>query len=130
MNVAPDARDGHPRLRTFPQQHAINRVDFHNKLLEGGDKAGGTECLNGVDVWRKMHDDERRYTYYSRGREWGTSCDRVDYFVARRSLWDKGSVKNSGIMDSEAERGPSDHCPIWVDIELEPESEDVEEAFI
>jgi len=120
MNVAPDARDGHPKLRTFPQQHVLNRTDFHNKLFEGKSKDGKIEGLNGVDVWRKMHGDERRYTYYSRGREWGTSCDRVDYFIAGRRAWEKGMVKNSGIMDSEAERGPSDHCPIWVDIELEP----------
>jgi exonuclease III len=31
-------------------------------------------------------------------------------------------VGASGIMDSEAERGPSDHCPVWVDVDLEPES--------
>ena len=123
MNVAPDARDGHPKLRTFPQQHVLNRTDFHNKLLEGKSKDGKIEGLNGVDVWRKMHGGERRYTYYSRGREWGTSCDRVDYFIAGRRAWEKGMVKNSGIMDSETERGPSDHCPIWVDIELEPMAE-------
>jgi exonuclease III len=112
MNVAPDARDGYPKLRTFPQQHVINRVDFHEKLLEGKSGDGG---LNGVDVWRKMHGDERRYTYYPRGRKWGTSCDRVDYVVAGRKMWEKGMVKACGIMDSEAERGPSDHCPVWVD---------------
>jgi exonuclease III len=119
MNVAPDARDGHPKLRTFPQQHSINRADFHDRLLEG-------KGLNGVDVWRKMHGEERRYTYYSRGRDWGTSCDRVDYVIAGRRAWDKGMVKASGIMDSEAERGPSDHCPVWVDVELEAEFDGIE----
>jgi exonuclease III len=130
MNVALDARDGHPKLRTFPQQHTINRADFLRKLLEFRDKNGVVEGLNGVDVWREMHGDERRYTYYSRGREWSTSCDRVDYFVAGRGLWEKEMVKNSGIMDSEAERGPSDHCPVWVDVELESqrEEEEIEEA--
>jgi exonuclease III len=117
MNVALDARDGHPKLRTFPQQHDANRVDFHNKLLEGEDGAE-TGGLKGVDVWRKMHGEERRYTYFSRGREWGTSCDRVDYFIAGRS-WEKGCIRACGIMDSEAERGPSDHVPIWVDFELQ-----------
>lgn len=121
MNVALDARDGHPKLRTFPQQHTTNRADFHRKLLERKDKNGFVGGLNGVDVWRKMHENDRRYTYYSRGREWGTSCDRVDYFVAGRGLWEKGMVKKSGIMDSAAERGPSDHCPIWVDVELSPQ---------
>lgn len=124
MNVAPDARDGYPRLRTFPKQHAINRADFHKTLLEGKGESGEVEGLNGVDVWREMHGDERRYTYYTRGKEWGTSCDRVDYFVAGRRLWEKGLVKDCGIMNSEAERGPSDHCPIWVDIEIESQSQD------
>jgi exonuclease III len=122
MNVAPDARDGHPKLRTFPQQHVVNRSNFHETLLEGKTKDSNNKGLNGVDVWRRMHGNERRYTYYSRGREWGTSCDRVDYFVAGRSLWERGMVKGSGISNSEAERGPSDHCPIWVDVEIEPET--------
>jgi exonuclease III len=122
MNVAPDARDGYPKLRMFPHQHAINRANFHEKLLEGKSNDGKSKGLNGVDVWRRMHGDERRYTYYSRAREWGTSCDRVDYVVAGRRAWDKGMVGASGIMDSEAERGPSDHCPVWVDVDLEPES--------
>jgi exonuclease III len=74
--------------------------------------------LNGVDVWRKMHGDERRYTYYSKGREWGTSCDRVDHVIAGKGLWEKGLVKACGILDSEEERGPGDHVPIWVDISL------------
>jgi exonuclease III len=113
MNVAPDARDGHPKLRTLPHQHVVNRADFHNKLLEGKSE---DEDFNGIDVWRKMHGDERRYTYYPRGREWGTSCDRVDYVVTGRKMWEKGVVKACGIMDSEAERGPSDHCPVWVDV--------------
>jgi exonuclease III len=119
MNVAPDARDGYPKLRTFPHQHAINRADFLEKLLEGTNSDRSTKRLNGVDVWRKMHGDERQYTYYPRGKEWGTSCDRVDYVVAGRGLWEKGMIRGSGIMDSVGERGPSDHCPIWVDVCLE-----------
>jgi exonuclease III len=113
MNVAPDARDGYPKLRTFPHQHVLNRADFHDKLLQVRESE---ESFSGVDVWRKMHGDERRYTYYPRGREWGTSCDRVDYFVTGRRAWDSGMIRGSGILDSEAERGPSDHIPVWVDI--------------
>jgi exonuclease III len=113
MNVAPDARDGYPKLRTFPQQHTINRADFHTRLLQNKEDGEG---FRGIDVWRQMHGDERRYTYYSQGREWGTSCDRVDYFIAGRKLWDAGIVRDSGILDSEAERGPSDHVPIWIDV--------------
>lgn len=129
MNVAPDARDGYPKLRTFPQQHALNRADFHRKLLEGTDKNGNVSGLMGVDVWRKMHGDERRYTYHSRGRRWGTSCDRVDYAIAGRRAWEMRMVRASGIMDSEEERGPSDHCPIWVDVCLGPVNGEEEEGL-
>jgi exonuclease III len=120
INVAPDARDGFPKLRTFPQQHVLSRADFHEKFLGGKD-----EGLKGVDVWREMHGDERRYTYFSRGREWGVGCDRVDYFVAGKGVWEKGCVRACGIMDSEAERGSSDHVPIWVDFELKEGGEEV-----
>ncbi|KAF2622377.1 DNase I-like protein [Macroventuria anomochaeta] len=115
MNVAPDARDGFPKLRMFPMQHVLNRADFHDKLLQGKE---GKEGFGGVDVWRRIHGEKRRYTYYSRGREWGTSCDRVDYFIAGRRAWDAKMIKDGGILDSEAERGSSDHVPIWVDIAL------------
>lgn len=117
MNVALDARDGHPRLRTFPQQHILNRADFHEKLLERLD--GKYEGFHGIDVWRKMHGEERKYTFFPRGRVWGTSCDRIDYFIAGTKAWDKGLINACGILDSEAERGPSDHVPIWADIRLE-----------
>jgi exonuclease III len=119
MNVAPDARDGHPKLRMFPLQHQNNRADFHDKLLGGQCKEGESTGWKGIDVWREMHGDERRYTYFSRGREWGSSCDRVDYVVAGKGAWDKGMIKASGIMDSEVERGPSDHCPVWVDVGID-----------
>jgi exonuclease III len=103
INVAPDARDGHPELRTPPQQHVINRADFLKTFLERSH--GAEDGLNSVDIWRKMHGDERRYTYYSKGREWGTNCDRVDYVIVGRGLGGKGLVKACGILGSEEERG-------------------------
>ena len=123
MNVAPDERDGYPKLRVFPQEHVINRADFHEKLLEGSNDRKKRAGLNGIDIWRKMHGEERRYTYYPRNRQWGTSCDRVDYFVAGWSLWDKGCVKSCGIMNSKEERGHSDHVPIWADFDLSSDTE-------
>ena len=117
MNVAPNARDGHPKLRTFSRQHALNSADFQESFLEG-QEVTNAKGLKGVDIWRKMHSAERRYTYFSRGRQWGSSCDRVGYFITERKAWRKGCVRACGIMDSEAERRPSDHVPIWVDFEL------------
>ncbi|KAL1596618.1 hypothetical protein SLS60_009266 [Paraconiothyrium brasiliense] len=117
MNVAPARIDGHPRLRTFPQQHVLNRADFNFRFL-GGKKQREEKVFDGVDVWRRMNEYEKRYTWFSRNQEWGTSCDRVDYIIVGRKMWDKALVRAAGILDSEAERGPSDHVPIWVDIRL------------
>jgi exonuclease III len=75
-------------------------------------------CWQGIDVWRAMKPDIRRFTYFPRTREWGSSCDRVDYVLTSKKLWDTGRVSDAGILDNEAERGPSDHVPIWVDINL------------
>lgn len=120
MNVAPDTRDGYPRLRTFPQQHVLNRADFKSKFL-GEKKQTSGRVFDGVDIWRVTHGNERRYTYYPRSREWGSSCDRVDYVIVGKRTWEDGLVTVCGILDSEAERGPSDHVPIWVDIHLRKE---------
>lgn len=116
MNVAPSLLDGYPRLRTTPHQHVINRADFNSRFLGIKNGSGGSMSWDGVDVWRQIHETERRYTYFPRSREWGTSCDRVDYVIAGRSIWEAGFITGSGILDSEAERGPSDHVPVWVDV--------------
>ncbi|KAI8932473.1 hypothetical protein NX059_010656 [Plenodomus lindquistii] len=114
MNVAPTALDGYPKLRTHPAEHVKNRQNFHQWLIEGqGDKVPG---FQGVDIWREMHAEERRYTYFPPEKIWGSSCDRIDYFVAAREMWEKGWVRACGILDSVEERGTSDHVPIWADI--------------
>jgi len=77
-----------------------------------------TPCLNAVDVFRALHGSERRYTYYPRTREWGSSCDRVDLIFVSKRLWDDGRVLDTGILDTPQERGPSDHVPLWVEIAL------------
>ena len=118
FNVAPARIDGHPRLRTFPQQHVVNRADFNAKFLCKPKQPQGVG-FSGIDIFRELHREEKRFTYFPRGREWGSSCDRVDYFVVGKSIWERGMVRRAGILDSEAERGPSDHVPLWADIRLE-----------
>ena len=79
--------------------------------------------------------------------EWKESCDRVDYVLLSRSLAarsgmvgvtngeeigpapaegrdgvvtageENGVIKEADILMSEAERGPSDHVPIWVSLD-------------
>ena len=129
LNVARDKIDGHPNLRTFPHQHVLNRLDFNTKfftnkvIAETSSKARFPresapskkeliEGFNGIDTFRRIHKSERRYSYYPRNRPWGASCDRVDLIIASRSLVD--SVTGAGICDNPRDRGPSDHCPIWV----------------
>ncbi|PSN65181.1 DNase I-like protein [Corynespora cassiicola Philippines] len=126
FNVAPNVMDGYPKLRSCPKQHVVNRIDFHNRIL-GGSGDGIGQGLNGVDIWRKMHENERRYTYFPRGKAWGSSCDRVDYFIAGRGTWTKGLIKSCAILDSEVERGPSDHVTVWVDADLA--AQDLTEAI-
>lgn len=115
LNVAPARIDGHPNLRTFPEQHVTNRADFNKRFLA----QHNTDGLRGVDVWRELRGTERKYSYHSRGRPWGSSCDRVDLAVASRRLLNEKRLVGCEIWDTEYERGPSDHCPISVDIKLE-----------
>jgi exonuclease III len=69
--------------------------------------------LNGIDTFRSVHGGEQRYSYYPRGRSWGTSCDRVDLIIASKALG--GLLVDTGICDNPQDRGPSDHCPIWAE---------------
>lgn len=131
MNVAPAQIDGHPNLRTFPHQHVLNRIDFLQKFLQPEGQSSDDitspkreKSWQGVDVWRAMNHDTRRYTYYPRSREWGSSCDRIDYVIASKKLWDMDCIPAAGILDNEAERGPSDHVPIWLDITLDSKCQD------
>ncbi|KAF2198409.1 DNase I-like protein [Delitschia confertaspora ATCC 74209] len=124
MNVAPTPLDGYPKLRTFPYQHCINRADFLSKFFGVPNvKSKDADVIEelqfqGVDVWRTMNGEKRGYTWYSRTKPWGASCDRVDYFIAGKSLWDGNFVKGAGILENEAERGVSDHCPIWTEVKI------------
>lgn len=142
FNVAPRRIDGWPKLRTWPYQHVLNRQDFLEKLMgeanpgqaskaqdtkskrpvlpdvPSNEQAVAVQHFEGIDVWRRANPTSLRFTYFPRGRAWGSSCDRVDYVLASKKLWDAGRVTAAGILDNEVDRGPSDHVPIWVDIRL------------
>ncbi|KAK3082231.1 hypothetical protein LTS18_010648 [Coniosporium uncinatum] len=120
FNVAPRRKDGWPGLRTWPPQHVINRADFNARFFGVGmGVEEGKESLGAVDVWRKIKGTEQRYTYHPRGVKWGASCDRVDLVVASGGLVEERRMVDVGILDSEKERGPSDHVPIWVELKVE-----------
>ncbi|KAI0148633.1 Endonuclease/exonuclease/phosphatase [Xylariaceae sp. FL1272] len=137
LNVARDGRDGYPNLRTNPHQHVLNRADFNQKFFSDGvaslgigarralystEREKGLEFekslkgLDAIDTFRHIRGAERRYTYHSRGREWGASCDRVDLVMASKTL--DGIIVDAGICDNQRDRGPSDHCPVWVELGL------------
>jgi exonuclease III len=122
FNVAREEIDGYPYLRTQSHQHVFNRKDFNRKFFEDVDG------LMAIDAWRHVHGRRRGYTYYPRGREWGSSCDRVDLIMVSRGFIDELQqgkksgrfvdqvrLVNAGIEESVAERGPSDHVPLWVE---------------
>jgi exonuclease III len=127
LNVARGVLDGHPNLRSFPKQHCINRADFNAKFFGEEDNrraqtymdGRADKCLDAVDVFRAMHGAERRYTYYPRSRDWGSSCDRVDLIFVSKGLWEAGRVAQTGILNTPQERGLSDHVPLWVDVAMD-----------
>jgi exonuclease III len=105
MNIARSKLDGYPNLRISPVQHVINRADFNEKFFDA------EEGLKAIDTYRHIHGDERGYTYYSRGRKFGSSCDRVDLIICSGSLEKK--IVDAGVCATEKERGPSDHVPLF-----------------
>lgn len=114
LNIAPQKVDSHPTPRTYPTQHLLNRSDFNSKCLDTGTKEG----LRGVDIFRYLRGGEKKYTYFPRGVEWGSSCDRVDLVVASRKMVKGGEIVGAEIWNSVVERGLSDHVPISVHIRL------------
>ncbi|KAK0828927.1 hypothetical protein LTR73_004560 [Friedmanniomyces endolithicus] len=127
MNIARTALDGHPNLRVFPHQHCINRADFEErffasaaipKVIDGSESSTASQPpvqaaggLAMVDTYRKLHPTTKGYTYYPRGKTFGESCDRVDMIIVSKSL--EAYISEAGILETTAERGPSDHVPLF-----------------
>ncbi|KAK6408557.1 hypothetical protein LTR95_018416 [Oleoguttula sp. CCFEE 5521] len=125
INIARAPIDGHPNLRTSPQQHVLNRQDFESRFFVTADgdatavvdRAGGHAVallpitgLGMIDVFRQLHPSTKAYSYYPRGRPFGSSCDRVDMILCPPRLAAKCTA--AGISATPGDRGPSDHVPI------------------
>lgn len=132
LNVARATIDGHPRLRTYPPQHCINRADFEARFFSSSDAdddatsphikdSGGPHQLGMIDTFRHVHSQTKGYTYYPRGKAFGESCDRVDLIMVSHSLGD--SIVDAGILATAADRGPSDHVPLYVKLRLDDSAE-------
>ncbi|KAL1302684.1 hypothetical protein AAFC00_003047 [Neodothiora populina] len=136
MNIARERIDGHPGLRTFPEQHVLNREDFNGKFFghgrgvgsEVGGKIGDDEGLGAIDTFRFLHRDKKGYTYYPRGGTFGSSCDRVDMVICSASL--RENIASAGMLETPADRGPSDHCPLYATFDFGPGKKSRGEANI
>ncbi|KAL6240510.1 hypothetical protein RBB50_012622 [Rhinocladiella similis] len=111
MNIARARIDGYPNLRTTPAQHVTNRADFNAKFFT--EKDG----LRGIDIFRHIHGDTRKYSYRPRSKQWGESGDRVDLcIVSRRLVEELDAVTDADICDNPIDRGHSDHVPLWISL--------------
>ncbi|MCJ1284872.1 hypothetical protein MMC26_004209 [Xylographa opegraphella] len=116
LNIARSPLDGFPGRR-MGAAHVANRIDFEAKFMATKQEGG----LGMVDTYRALHGGERKYSYRGRGREWGSTCDRVDLILlSNNTITDERIALVEGdILDEEDERGPSDHLPLYSTIQLE-----------
>ncbi|KAL8868956.1 MAG: hypothetical protein Q9174_004638, partial [Haloplaca sp. 1 TL-2023] len=131
LNIALSNQDSYPQLRTG-EEHVLNRQHFQDLFLstplhsspphtrephdnnDDHQAKKQRQALKMRDSFREFHGDERKYTYRPRGRVWGEGMDRVDLILVSEGV----VVRGADILDSEAERGRSDHCPLWVEVEV------------
>ena len=111
LNISRSTIDGFPGIR-MAAAHVQNRADFESKFMSND---GPGLCM--LDAFRHLHDGERKYSYRSRGVTWGVSCDRVDLILASKMA--ASAISGADILDTILERGPSDHVPIYVTLELD-----------
>ena len=106
MNISRTTIDSFPHLR-MGEEHVKNRADFEEKIIRG---------VGLIDTFRMVHGERRKFTYRPRGKKWGEGGDRVDMVLVSKGL--EQHLKAADILDSEAERGCSDHVPLWVEVSV------------
>lgn len=124
LNIARAAVDGFPNLRTVPRQHCVNRADFEARFISAGDDAKSTQSaardkvagLGMIDTFRHLHPQKRGYTYYPRTKKFGDSCDRVDMILISKGL--EPFLQEAGMHETSADRGPSDHVPLYAGLDF------------
>ena len=109
INISRSPIDSFPRLR-MGEEHVWSRADFEAKFV--GD-------LGLVDSFRLLHGLRRKFTYRPRNKPWGSGGDRVDIILVTKGLEAQGRVWEADVLDSEEERGPSDHVPLYVQLGAE-----------
>ena len=109
INVSRSTLDSYPQLR-LGEEHVKNRADFEEKFIKG---------LGMLDTFRLVHGEERKYSYRPRNKAWGTGLDRVDLILVTKGLRER--IEEADILDSEFERGPSDHVPLFITLNVSGE---------
>lgn len=100
-NVSRAKIDTHPRLRT-EEPHAMARAAFNESFMP---------ALDVVDVFRELHPDAKKYTWFNR-RAKKLDAARVDFALVSRSLLPR--VVEADIDERPEARLASDHAPLWV----------------
>jgi len=106
INISRSKIDSFPQLR-MGEDHVKNRADFEEKFING---------LGMIDSFRLLHGDEKKYSYRPRNKPWGAGGDRVDLILVTKGL--RECVREADVLDGEVERGPSDHVPLFVELEV------------
>jgi exodeoxyribonuclease-3 len=104
-NVSRTPDDVTPRLRTSAP-HARARAELNERFARDG----------WVDVFRALHPDARRYSWFGRTRTGALDAARVDYIVVASELVDR--VRAADILDDRAQRPHSDHAPLAVELAI------------
>ncbi|KAI4249582.1 MAG: hypothetical protein L6R42_008922 [Xanthoria sp. 1 TBL-2021] len=116
MNISQTPLDSYPQLR-MGKEHVINRQHFADTFMKRKDEEG----LGMRDSFREMHGQERKYSYRPPGKAWGEGMDRVDLILVS----EEARIKRADILDSELERGRSDHAPLWVEVEVRSAGDEI-----
>ena len=102
-NVSRTRLDTWPRLRT-EEPHATARAAFNDRFIP---------ALGLIDVFRALHPEERKYTWFNpRARAGRLDAARVDFALVSHSL--APYVAEADIDDSPEARDGSDHAPLWI----------------
>lgn len=104
INISRAVIDSFPQLR-MGSDHVKNRADFEEKFM--GE-------LRMLDIFRAVRGQERKYTYRPRNKPWGAGGDRVDLILVSKGT----KVTEVDVLDSEEERGPSDHVPLFAEVDI------------
>lgn len=75
-----------------------------------------------LDIFGLLRSKEMKYSYRPRNKLWDAGVDRVDPILAIKGL--KERVKQADILNLELERGPIDHVPLFMEVNVE--SRDIE----